>query len=105
MYEELNSRLEPSRVRNNGAACLVLAGLLLLSGCSSGLSNTPPAEPGVGPEPTASADDWCAGHGLPESMCTKCNPELTAGFKAAGDWCAEHGLPESACPLCKPRVR
>jgi cobalt-zinc-cadmium efflux system membrane fusion protein len=48
------------------------------------------------------ADDWCAGHGLPESKCTICNPELIEGFKAAGDWCAEHGLPESACPQCNP---
>ena len=46
--------------------------------------------------------DWCTGHALPESMCTKCNPELVAKFKASGDWCAEHGLPESVCPLCNP---
>ncbi len=48
----------------------------------------------------AQSADWCGGHGLPESMCTKCNPELIPKFKAAGDWCEEHGLPESACPLC-----
>jgi len=47
-------------------------------------------------------DDWCSGHGLPESMCTKCNPELTEQFKAEGDWCAAHGFPESACPQCNP---
>ncbi|TNF25508.1 MAG: efflux RND transporter periplasmic adaptor subunit, partial [Deltaproteobacteria bacterium] len=46
--------------------------------------------------------DWCGGHGLPESMCTKCNPEFVARFEAAGDWCAEHGFPESACPTCHP---
>lgn len=46
--------------------------------------------------------DWCGGHGLPESMCTICNPELTQKFKDAGDWCAEHNLPESACPKCNP---
>ena len=49
------------------------------------------------------ANDWCAGHGLPESKCTKCNPELIPQFKAAGDWCAEHGYPESACPICNPQ--
>ncbi len=48
--------------------------------------------------------DWCNGHGLPESKCTKCNPELIAGFKASGDWCQEHGFPESACPLCNPQT-
>lgn len=47
-------------------------------------------------------DDWCGGHDLPESMCTKCNPELTASFKAKGDWCETHGFPESACPVCNP---
>ncbi len=46
--------------------------------------------------------DWCGGHALPESMCTKCNPELAAGFKAKGDWCEAHGFPESACPTCNP---
>lgn len=48
-------------------------------------------------------NDWCAGHGLPESKCTKCNPELIPKFQAAGDWCAEHGYPESACPICNPQ--
>lgn len=48
------------------------------------------------------ADDWCAGHDLPESMCTQCNPELVARFQAAEDWCAAHGFPESACPQCNP---
>ena len=51
------------------------------------------------------AEDWCGGHGLPESKCTVCNPELTEGFKAAGDWCDEHGFPESACPVCNPVTR
>lgn len=50
------------------------------------------------------AHDWCAGHGLPESKCTKCNPELTAGFKEAGDWCEDHKFPESACPVCNPQA-
>ncbi|MGD8859547.1 MAG: efflux RND transporter periplasmic adaptor subunit [Myxococcales bacterium] len=48
-------------------------------------------------------EDWCHGHGLPESMCTKCNPELIPQFQAAGDWCEEHGFPESACPQCNPQ--
>jgi cobalt-zinc-cadmium efflux system membrane fusion protein len=48
------------------------------------------------------AADWCGGHALPESMCTKCNPELLEKFKGAGDWCQEHGFPESACPVCNP---
>lgn len=47
--------------------------------------------------------DWCGGHGLPESMCTQCNPELIAKFQASGDWCAAHEFPESVCPLCNPQ--
>ncbi|WP_168210486.1 efflux RND transporter periplasmic adaptor subunit [Persicimonas caeni] len=46
--------------------------------------------------------EWCKGHGLPESHCTKCHPELIDKFKAKGDWCKEHGFPESACPTCNP---
>lgn len=48
--------------------------------------------------------DWCVGHGVPESACTRCNPTLIAGFKAKGDWCAEHNLPESQCVKCNPEV-
>lgn len=48
-------------------------------------------------------NDWCAGHEVPESKCTICNPELIPQFKEAGDWCAGHGLPESVCPPCNPK--
>jgi cobalt-zinc-cadmium efflux system membrane fusion protein len=48
----------------------------------------------------APALDWCAGHGVPESQCTICNPQLAAQYRASGDWCREHSLPESVCPLC-----
>jgi hypothetical protein len=37
-------------------------------------------------------------------MCTRCNVELVAAFKASGDWCAEHGLPESQCLACNPNL-
>ena len=81
---------------------------LCLLACAPG--DGPPApEEGAAPhlgavaeQKVGAADDWCRGHALPESMCTKCNPELTEGFKASGDWCAEHSLPESACPSCNP---
>lgn len=63
---------------------------------------TSPNEAGPATEARSQAD-WCAGHGLPESKCTKCNPELIPQFQAAGDWCEEHGFPESACPLCNPQ--
>lgn len=51
-----------------------------------------------------SHEDWCGGHGVPESVCTRCNPKLIPAFKATGDWCAEHGLPESQCKACNPQL-
>ena len=42
----------------------------------------------------------CAGHGVPEALCSKCNPALIPGFKAERDWCAGHGVPESQCAPC-----
>jgi cobalt-zinc-cadmium efflux system membrane fusion protein len=102
MREEHRSRVSISRSRISGRWCLALAALLILSACGTDPSAPAPVEPPSGTEQVVAAVDWCAGHGLPESKCTKCNPELTAGFQAAGDWCAEHGFPESACPLCNP---
>ena len=50
----------------------------------------------------ATSSDWCGGHGVPESMCTVCNPALADHFQREGDWCQEHGFPESVCPVCNP---
>ncbi|MFN0150599.1 MAG: hypothetical protein ACKVU1_07810 [bacterium] len=52
-----------------------------------------------------SYEDWCGEHGVPESMCTRCNGTLVAAFKATGDWCPEHGLPESQCLVCNPDLK
>lgn len=60
------------------------------------------ARPGVQP---GSHEDWCGEHQVPESLCTRCNPSLTAAFKATGDWCEEHGLPESQCRICNPGLQ
>jgi thiol-disulfide isomerase/thioredoxin len=35
-------------------------------------------------------------------VCTRCHPELAARFKAAHDWCGDHGVPESQCFACHP---
>jgi len=48
--------------------------------------------------------DWCPEHGSPESICMRCNPSLTEGFKKKGDWCKEHDLPESQCFQCHPEL-
>ncbi|RDV37452.1 efflux RND transporter periplasmic adaptor subunit [Bradymonadaceae bacterium TMQ3] len=91
----------------------MLATLVVVSGCESSQSSTSSesaenahdshdhGEAASHPI-TAHANDWCGGHDIPESMCTKCNPELIETFKAAGDWCEAHGFPESACPRCNP---
>lgn len=52
-----------------------------------------------------SHEDWCGEHGVPESQCTRCNPELIPAFKATKDWCEEHALPESQCLLCHPELQ
>ena len=44
--------------------------------------------------------DWCRGHGVPESLCLLCNPEL----KETLQWCGGHGLPEALCTLCHPEL-
>ena len=44
----------------------------------------------------------CIEHGVPEALCTKCNPALIPGFKAENDWCAGHSVPESQCTICNP---
>ncbi|MEZ5940259.1 MAG: efflux RND transporter periplasmic adaptor subunit [Planctomycetaceae bacterium] len=46
-------------------------------------------------------DDWCEEHGVPESQCVECNPDL---FPAESDygWCPEHGVHN--CPLHHPDV-
>lgn len=52
-----------------------------------------------------SHEDWCGEHQVPESQCTRCNPDLIAAFKATGDWCEEHGMPESQCLACNPDLK
>jgi len=46
--------------------------------------------------------DWCREHGVPESECTRCHPQLVAKFKEKGDWCKKHDRPDSQCFLCHP---
>lgn len=60
------------------------------------------AAPGATP---GSYADWCGEHGVPESVCTRCDPALAAAFKATHDWCEEHGLPESQCLRCNPGLK
>lgn len=45
--------------------------------------------------------DWCEEHGVPESQCVECHPNLLPKGKDYG-WCKEHGI--ANCPLCHPQV-
>jgi cobalt-zinc-cadmium efflux system membrane fusion protein len=51
----------------------------------------------------ASTKDWCPEHGVPESKCAICHPEILK-TGVAGDWCPEHGVPESGCTICHPEI-
>jgi len=53
----------------------------------------------------ANVKDWCPEHGVPESICTRCNAALIADFKQKGDWCAKHDLPDSQCFECHPELK
>lgn len=73
-------------------------------GPSAAGSVAPAGHAAAGVKP-GSHEDWCGEHAVPESQCTRCNPDLIAAFKATGDWCAEHSLPESQCLKCNPDLK
>jgi hypothetical protein len=93
------------------AAALLSVVLPAVGACSKSSSSEPApaashaalhAAPNVKP---GSHEDWCGEHEVPESQCTRCNPDLIPAFKATGDWCNEHGLPESQCKKCHPDLK
>lgn len=91
----------------NVSCCLCLLLCLFMAAACSGES-APPNEPASHAPASAvpgSHADWCGEHGVPESMCTRCNAALIPAFQATGDWCPEHGLPESQCLVCNPDLR
>lgn len=54
-----------------------------------------------GDESAEHQKDWCNEHGVPESICVECNPDLLPRGKRV-KWCKEFGVHE--CPLCNPEV-
>ncbi len=87
----------------------IVLSIFIFASVSGGCSEESTADPASGGEQHApesaepgSHADWCGEHGVPESMCTRCNPDLIPAFQATGDWCEEHGLPESQCKACHP---
>jgi thiol-disulfide isomerase/thioredoxin len=92
-----------SPARNSTAALGSAAAprlLVALLSTAAGCASAPPVEP---PSPVASrpGPPLCA-HEVPAAECVGCRPERAAQYQASGDWCAEHGLPESHCRLCHP---
>lgn len=95
---------------------VVLLVAVLSAGCERKESSKAAEEPtkpaaktvSFGPESSAIAPTlekgWCNGHGVPESVCTRCDDSLIPKFKDAGDWCKEHELPETQCTKCHPEV-
>lgn len=99
-------------------AALAVSLVLLAAGCPRETPPAPAVAP-MGPAPTtatptsASATgggsrvttaEWCAEHGVPEAVCTRCDASLIESYKAKKDWCVEHALPESQCIACNPEV-
>jgi cobalt-zinc-cadmium efflux system membrane fusion protein len=50
---------------------------------------------------SAQGDDWCSAHGVPESQCVECNPQLLPKHKEFG-WCKKHGIAD--CPWEHPEI-
>lgn len=50
---------------------------------------------------TSERKDWCEEHGVPESLCVECDPDLLPRGADHG-WCKEHGVHN--CPLDNPDV-
>lgn len=48
------------------------------------------------------ADSQRCIHHVPAEVCAQCNPHLVSKFKESKDWCPEHGIPESQCFACHP---
>jgi thiol-disulfide isomerase/thioredoxin len=66
-------------------------------------SSAPPAHGTITSMSLASEHDWkpCE-HEVPAEVCTRCKPERLQAYKERGDYCPEHGIPESQCLECHP---
>ena len=94
---------QPQIIRNPGLTRLswVLVGAVAFVAVASAgvaIKGWPLSDrPGV----LQNSGDWCAEHGVPESLCTLCQPELRNQLV----WCDAHGLPEAICTLCSSPLK
>ena len=94
----------------NVLAVAVLGLALGFAGCGGSSKEPTPAQTSKpeAPKPPlvqkVEATDWCKEHGVPESLCTRCNAKLIPGFQSKGDWCKDHEVPESQCIACHPEL-
>jgi cobalt-zinc-cadmium efflux system membrane fusion protein len=89
-----------------GLLALVVGVAVVVVGCGPADSSKPvkATEKGGGAH-NYKGRDWCAEHGMPESVCVQCNAKLAKGYKDRGDWCAEHDVPKSQCFKCDPKLK
>lgn len=86
---------------NTSLVALPLIALMAFTACGKKPDSSANATNGAKIEEAT----WCAEHGVPESICTKCSPNLIAEFKQKGDWCKDHELPKSQCITCDPSLK
>ena len=87
--------------------CSILVAVTVFVGCRHESDQTAPSptKPQAPLVEKAQVADWCKEHGVPESVCTRCNADLIADFKKKGDWCKKHELPDSQCLECHPELK
>ena len=87
------------------SSAVPLAFLLGVGGGVAALGNTTdwkfPKASALRGDNVPEKDDWCREHGVPESACVECRPELHPRGATHG-WCKIHGVSE--CPHCHPDV-
>jgi thiol-disulfide isomerase/thioredoxin len=86
------------------AARILIFASLVPAGCGGASPASSPSTHGtISSLSAARSDDatFCD-HRVPADVCTRHNPGLVAEFKKVGDWCPEHGVPESQCFECHP---
>ncbi len=83
---------------------LLSLGLALFAVACGGSSASRSADHGTLSNLSSGTSAYLCEHDVPGDVCTRCNPELEADFRAVNDWCGPHGIPESQCHRCHPNL-